>query len=248
MSRILIVDDDPQLLDMVELVLSREGYQVQRAFNAFQALELVKRETPDLVLVDVMLPDLDGFTLCKTLRNTEQTATLPILVLTAAQTPSGVVDALTNGADDFIRKPFHPRELSARVRAHLRRANKGIDPTQPVIRILPSQYRVFVGDREVALTRVEFDLLRYLCQRPHELHSTEELLLNVWQYPDGVGDSALVRNHVHNLRHKIEADPERPAILQSRHGRGYVIKAQALVEGESLTATTRRATVDSFRQ
>ncbi|MFN8377358.1 MAG: response regulator transcription factor [Anaerolineae bacterium] len=248
MPQILIVDDDPQLLDMVELVLSREGYHVQRAFNAYQAMELVRRDPPDLVIVDVMLPDMDGFTLCKTLRNTDETATLPLLVLTAAQTSSSVVDALTNGADDFIRKPFQPRELIARVRAHLRRANKGIDPAQPVIRILPSQFRVFVGDREVTLTRVEFDLLRYLCQRPHELHSTEELLSNVWQYPDGVGDSALVRNHIHNLRHKIEVDPERPTILQSRHGRGYVIKAQTLVEGESLTAYARRATMDSFRQ
>lgn len=248
MPQILIVDDDPQVLDMVELILSREGYQVRRAFNAFQAMELVRRDPPDLVIVDVMLPDMDGFTLCRTLRNTEHTATLPILVLTAVQTSNTAVDALTNGADDFIRKPFQPRELIARVRAHLRRANKGIDPAQPVIRILPHQFRVFVGDREVALTRVEFDLLRYLCQRTHELHSTEELLANVWQYPDGVGDSALVRNHIHNLRQKLEADPERPAILQSRHGRGYVIKAQALVEGEPLTAYTRRATVDSFQQ
>ncbi len=248
MPRILIVDDDAQLLDMVELVLSREGYQVQRAFNARQALEAMRRDPADLVIVDVVLPDMDGFTLCKALRQADETAILPILVLTAHQTQNSLVDALTSGADDFIRKPFQPRELVARVRAHLRRANKGLDPAQPVIRIMPSQFRVFIGDKEVALTRVEFDLLRYLCIRPHELHSTEELLTNVWQYPDGVGDSALVRNHIHNLRQKIEADPERPVILQSRHGRGYVIKAQALVEGEPLTAYTRRATVDQFQQ
>lgn len=248
MPKILIVDDDAQVLDMVELVLNREGYAVQRAFNARQALEYVQQSPPDLVIVDVMLPDMDGYTLCRALRESEETALMPLIVLTAHQTPNSLVDALTSGADDFVRKPFQPRELVARVRAHLRRANKGLDPALPVIRILPSQFRVFIGDKEVVLTRVEFDLLRYLCQRPHELHSTEELLANVWQYPDGVGDSALVRNHVHNLRHKIEADPERPVILQSRHGRGYVIKAQALVEGEPLTAYSRRATVENFHQ
>lgn len=247
MTKILIVDDDAQMLDMVELVLSREGHQVRRAFTALQALETVKNETTDLVIVDVMLPDLDGFTLCKALRSTPETAELPILFLTAQQAPGSLVEALTSGADDFIRKPFQPRELAARVRAHLRRANKGIDPDQAVIRILPGQFRVYVGDREVNLTRVEFDLLRYLCRRPHELHSTEELLANVWQYPDGVGDSALVRNHIHNLRHKIEVDPERPMILQSRHGRGYMVKAQALVEGESLSAFSRRYTAESIQ-
>lgn len=247
MPKILIVDDDAQVLDLVELILSREGHLVRRAFTAAQALEVVKREPSDLVIVDVMLPDMDGFALCKALRSTPETALLPILFLTAQQTPGSLVEALTSGADDFIRKPFQPRELAARVRAHLRRSNKGVDPDQPVIRILSSQFRVFVGDREVSLTRVEFDLLRYLCQRPHELHSTEELLSNVWQYPDGVGDSALVRNHIHNLRQKIEIDPERPMILQSRHGRGYVVKAHALLEGESHAGYARRIAADSYR-
>lgn len=247
MPKILIVDDDAQLLDLVELILSREGHQVRRAFTAMQALEMVKHEQYDLVIVDVMLPDMDGFALCKALRGTQETAQLPILFLTAQQAPGSLVEALTSGADDFIRKPFQPRELAARVRAHLRRSNKGIDPDQPVIRILPGQFRVFVGEREVSLTRVEFDLLRYLCQRPHELHSTEELLSGVWQYPSGVGDSALVRNHIHNLRAKIEVDPEKPMILQSRHGRGYVIKAQALVEGEALTVVPRRISADFYR-
>lgn len=247
MTKILIVDDDVQMLDMVELVLSREGHYVRRAFTALQALEAVKKEATDLVIIDVTLPDLDGFTLCKALRNTPETAELPILFLTAQQASGSLVEALSSGADDFIRKPFQPRELAARVRAHLRRANKGIDPDQAVIRILPGQFRVYVGDREISLTRVEFDLLRYLCKRPHELHSTEELLANVWQYPNGVGDSALVRNHIHNLRAKIEIDPERPAILQSRHGRGYMVKAQALVEGESLSAFPKRFTAESVQ-
>jgi DNA-binding response OmpR family regulator len=247
MTKILIVDDDAQTLDMVELVLSREGYQVRRAFTARQALDAVKKEPADLIIVDAALPDLDGFTLCKALRTTPETAELPIIFLTAQQASGSLVEALTSGADDFIRKPFQPRELTARVRAHLRRANKGIDPDQAVIRILPGQFRVYVGDREIALTRVEFDLLRYLCLRPHELHSTEELLANVWQYPNGVGDSALVRNHIHNLRHKIEADPERPMILQSRHGRGYMVKAQALIEGDSLAPFPRRYKAESVQ-
>lgn len=230
MYEIMIVDDDAQVLDMVELVLKREGYQVQRAYSAQDALDMVEEEAPDMFVIDAMMPDMDGLTLCRTLRSKPHTSKTPILFLTGSNSPHTVVDALNAGGDDFIRKPFVPRELAARVRAHIRRSIFYIESRVPAIRILPRQYRVFANDREVMLTRVEFDLLKYLCQSPYKLHSTEELLANVWLYPDGVGDAALVRNHVHNLRRKIEQDPDRPMIIQSRHGRGYVIKARVQVE------------------
>ncbi len=230
MHDILIVDDDAQMLDMVELVLRREGFNVNRAFSAQDAMSLLEHETPDLLLIDSLLPDIDGIALCRKLRAQTATANTPIIFLTGFDAPFSVVDALGAGGDDFIRKPFVPRELAARVRAHIRRAAFYIDAQMPVIRILPDSYQLFINDREVTLTRVEFDLLLYLCRQPHKLHSTEDLLVNVWHYPNGVGDAALVRNHVHNLRQKLELDPDRPTIIQSRHGRGYVVKAHIQLE------------------
>ncbi|MCL4250462.1 MAG: response regulator transcription factor [Anaerolineae bacterium] len=235
MHNILIVDDDAQMLDMVELVLKREGFAVARAFSAQDALDLVEDVTPDLMLIDAMLPDLDGLALCRKLRTLSQTSNIPIIFLTGYDAPFSVVDALGAGGDDFIRKPFVPRELAARVRAHIRRAAYYVDAQVPVVRVLPDSYQVYVNDREISLTRVEFDLLVYLCRSPHKLHSTEDLLSNVWNYPQGVGDAALVRNHIHNLRQKLEQDPDRPAIIQSRHGRGYVIKAHIQLEQRTLS-------------
>ncbi|MDX2140109.1 MAG: response regulator transcription factor [Chloroflexota bacterium] len=230
MHEILVVDDDAQMLDMVELVLRREGFNVHRAFSAQDALAQIDRETPDLLLIDAILPDVDGIQLCRKLRAQSETANTPIIFLTGYDAPFNVVDALGAGGDDFIRKPFVPRELAARVRAHIRRSAYYSDVQMPVVRVLPDSYQVFVNDREVTLTRVEFDLLTYLCRAPHKLHATEDLLMHVWKYPNGVGDAALVRNHVHNLRQKLEVDPDRPSIIQSRHGRGYVIKAHIQLE------------------
>ncbi len=236
MYEIMIVDDDAQVLDMVELVLKREGYHVLRAFSAQSALETIENETPDLFVIDAMMPEMDGLTLCRRLRAMPRTTNTPIIFLTGNNSPHTVVDALNSGGDDFIRKPFVPRELAARVRAHIRRSVFYSDGDVAAIRIQSNRYRVYVNDTEVLLTRVEFDLLKYLCGSPYRLHSTEELLANVWQYPDGVGDAALVRNHVHNLRRKIEIDPERPLIIQSRHGRGYVVKARIQFEDETINS------------
>lgn len=234
MYEILVVDDDAQTLDMVELVLKREGYTVIRAFSAQEALNTIEETTPDLFIIDAVLPEMDGLTLCRKLRSLPQTSGIPIIFVTGNESPYSVAEALNAGGDDYVRKPFIPRELTARIRAHIRRSFF-LDGEVPNIRIIPSTYRVYVNDREVNLTRVEFDLLRHLCVAPFRLHSTDDLLAHVWQYPDGVGDAALVRNHIHNLRRKLEDDPERPEIIQSRHGRGYVVKAHIQIEEEIAT-------------
>lgn len=234
MYEILVVDDDAQTLDMVELVLKREGYTVIRAFSATEALQTIEKTVPDLFVIDAVLPEMDGLSLCRTLRSHAQTANIPIIFVTGRDSPYSVAEALNAGGDDYIRKPFAPRELTARIRAHIRRSYY-LDGDVPSIRIYPSTYRVFVNDQEAHLTRVEFDLLKFLCSSPYRLHSTDDLLSNVWQYPNGVGDAALVRNHVHNLRRKLEQDPERPEIIQSRHGRGYVVKAHIQIEEETPT-------------
>lgn len=233
MYEIMIVDDDIQMLDMVELVLRREGFTVKRASSGFDALEQTSDQTPDLFVIDAMMPEMDGITLCRKLRAHPQTSNTPIIFLTGNTSSNNVVDALNSGGDDFIRKPFVPRELIARVRAHIRRSALYGEENVPILRIVPTQFRAFMESRELTLTRVEFDLLKYMCSAPHKLHSTEDLLAGVWQYPKGVGDAALVRNHIHNLRRKIEDDPERPAVIQSRHGRGYVVKARVLVDDEA---------------
>jgi two-component system, OmpR family, alkaline phosphatase synthesis response regulator PhoP len=176
---------------------------------------------------------MDGIALCRKLRGQPHTANTPIIFLTGNTSSNNVVDALNSGGDDFIRKPFVPRELIARVRAHIRRSALYGEDNIPIVRIIPTQYRIFIEDREVGLTRVEFDLLKYMCSAPHKLHSTEDLLAGVWQYPKGVGDAALVRNHIHNLRRKLEDDPERPMVIQSRHGRGYVVKARVLIDDDA---------------
>jgi DNA-binding response OmpR family regulator len=234
MYDILIVDDDTPMLDMLEFVLKREGYQVQRASSAHRVLELIADQAPDLFVIDIMMPEVDGMSLCRTLRRTSNTARTPIIVLTGAPGQYGVVDVLAAGADDYVRKPFAPRELAARIRALIRRTAQLAEVDAPQLRLVPSSCRVYIGEREVTLTRVEFDLLRFLARAPFQAFSAEDLLMRVWRYPQGVGDSALVRNHVRNVRRKIEADPERPLILQSRHGRGYMVKARVQIEDERI--------------
>ncbi len=230
MYDIMIVDDDAQLLDMVELILRREGYNVLRAFSGQDALATIAESIPDLFVIDAMMPEMDGLTLCRKLRANPQTAATPIIFLTGSSSGTSVVDALNSGGDDFIRKPFVPRELAARIRAHMRRAARQTDANLPVIRLQPHNYVALVDEREVVLTRVEFDLLRTMCDHPGQLFSTDDLLTTVWRYPSGVGDSALVRNHIHNLRRKVELDPERPQIIQARHGRGYMVKGWVQIE------------------
>ncbi len=227
MPQILVVDDDIEILTMIELLFKQEGYATLKARSAAEALKLIETHTPDLLLIDVVLPETDGITLCRKLRRHAELENIPIIFLTGEDSPYGVVEALNAGGDDYIRKPFAVRELAARVRAQLRRS--AFNESIPTIRLLPLTHQVFVNEREVELTRVEFDLLQHLCNYPDLWHTTRELLGGVWQYPQGVGDAALVRNHIRNLRRKLEDDPERPEIVQSRHRRGYIIRAHVQI-------------------
>jgi DNA-binding response OmpR family regulator len=229
MYQILIVDDDVQMLDMVELVLRREGYDVLRANSGQHALEMLRTTSPDLFVIDMMMPGIDGLSLVRRLRENPDTATSPIIFLTGAPAHLGVVDALDSGADDYLRKPFVARELSARVRSLIRRTTHYVEAEAPEIRLYQALYQVGIGVRLVTLTPVEFELLKFLCKTPFEMHTAEDMLMKVWHYPHGVGDAALVRNHVRNIRRKIELDPDHPTLLQSRHGRGYVVKARATI-------------------
>lgn len=244
MYKIMIIDDDNEMLDMIEQLLTSEGHKALRATSAYDALKMVETNAPDLVIVDVNLPGMDGISLCRKLRSYTDMAETPIIFITGEDSSYSVVEALGAGGDDYIRKPFALRELAARVRAHLRRVTVRFNEELPMIRVYPDTYRVFVNDREVDLTRMEFDLLMYLCGSAEEWHSTRDLLSNVWNYPQGVGDAALVRNHIRNLRRKLEDTPERPAIIQSRHGRGYIIKANINIQQGALRSAALRPAVN----
>jgi len=225
MYTILVADDDQAMLQMVEQVLLHDGYSVIAVSSVKEVFSFIDDETPDLFLVDVALPGMDGLELCRRLRGNPATSSIPIIFLTGHSSTYSVTEALEAGGDDYIRKPFAVRELSARIRAHLRRSNNMAPDNAPKLRINPETYQAFVDDREVSLTRIEFDLLHYMAKELDSWHATQDLLANVWNYPEGVGDTALVRNHIRNLRRKLEINPDYPSIIQSRHGRGYSIRA-----------------------
>ncbi len=224
MYKILLVDDDPNMLDMVEQLMEHEGHAALKARSGLEALRIAQFEKPDLCIIDVGMPHMDGVMLCKTIRTIPSLDEIPIIFLTAHNTNYSVADALEAGGDDYVKKPFAMRELAARVRAHLRRAKQA--DNIPVLQIMRRTYQVYLNQREIPLTRIEFDLLNYMCQEPGRWYSTQDLLSGVWDYPEDVGDAALVRNHIRNVRRKLEENPDKPSIVQSRHGRGYAVRAQ----------------------
>jgi two-component system alkaline phosphatase synthesis response regulator PhoP len=229
MYKIFVVDDDEQMLDLIEQILAQQGYEVATFSRPKALLSALNRgDVPHLFILDASLPEMDGIDLCRQLRLNPKTVNLPIVFITGNDSGYSAAETLSAGADDFIMKPFALRELVARLRAHLRRVELP-DSDLPVVRIYPDMRMVSVDEREIELTQVEFELLRYMCRVPFKLHSIQDLLSNVWNYPSDAGDAALVRNHIRNLRRKLETTPERPSIIQSRHGRGYTVKARVEV-------------------
>ncbi len=224
MHKILVIDDNAAILQLLEQFLHQEGYAVLTASCASDALIIIEKTIPDLIVIDVGLPGMDGVELCRQMRAKPKLKNVPILFLTAQDTAASVVKALDAGGDDYMSKPFAVRELSARIRAHLRRSSGTGE--LPTLRVVFSSRQVFLNGLEVTLTPVEFDLLHYLCNAPDKWHTAQVLLASVWQYPEKIGDEALVRNHIRNLRRKLEDNPNRPTIILSRHGRGYSLRAR----------------------
>lgn len=223
-AHILIVEDDERIRLSLQLVLEDEGNVVDLAESAEQGLDALARRPPDVVLVDLMLPGMDGFELCRRLRASSD---VPILILTARSDSHDVVAGLEAGADDYVVKPAVPKELSARVRALLRRATRpGPGPTGPVfgdIEVLPDAGTVKVGGRDVALTKTEFKLLCELAQHPGRLLTREALLDRVWGY-GYFGDGRLVDVHIRRLRTKVERDPTHPRHIVTVRGLGYKLE------------------------
>jgi DNA-binding response OmpR family regulator len=226
MTYILAVDDDPEVLDTLGRVLARESFDVGLAKSAAEALEMLDLRHPDAMILDIIMPGVDGITLCRNLRQDSRFAALPILFLTAKGSTDDVVDGLDAGADDYVVKPFELAELRARIYALLRRSNRET-PSGSVLelddlRLDSDTYQVWIQGRQIQLTSTEHRLLRYLMENPNRALSPAHLLQAVWDYPPDTGDPDLVRAHVRNLRAKLEKDTDR-RYIRTIHGVGYMI-------------------------
>lgn len=215
----LVVDDDLALAEMLGIVLRNEGLDVAHVADGTSALSAFREHRPDLILLDVMLPGMDGIAVCKRIR---AESGVPIVMLTARTDTVDVVHGLESGADDYILKPFKPVELIARVRARLRRTDEA-EPERLEIGDLAidvAGHSVTRDGRPIALTPLEFDLLVALARKPWQVYTREVLLEQVWGYRHA-GDTRLVNVHVQRLRSKIEHDPEDPKIVVTVRGVGY---------------------------
>jgi len=226
---ILVVDDDPTIRDVLERYLRREGFTVLTAADGQTALQKAGGEKPDLVVLDLMLPHVDGWEICRQLR---AESTVPILMLTARGEEYERILGLGLGADDYVTKPFSPGEVVARIQAIFRRIEMARSPA-PLsaetihigeIVIDPSVRQVTVKGQPVTLTAKEFDLLHYLASHPHQVFSREQLLDQVWGYTYA-GETSTVTVHVRHLREKIEADPANPRLIETVWGVGYRFNA-----------------------
>ena len=220
-TRILTVEDDERIRTAVKLALEDEGWNVDEADTGEDALERFGRQPSDVVLIDIMLPDIDGFEVCRAIRRASD---VPIIMVTARDDTHDVVAGLEAGADDYLTKPFAPKELSARIRAMLRRV-RAMDPAAAHLvfgdlEIVPEEGVVRRGGREVHLTKTEFRLLVELASSPGRVLSREVLLERVWGY-GYFGDGRLVDVHVRRLRTKVEADPANPHHVVTVRGLGY---------------------------
>ncbi|WP_087116069.1 MtrAB system response regulator MtrA [Corynebacterium urinipleomorphum] len=217
--KILVVDDDPAISEMLTIVLEAEGFEAKPVTDGLEAIPAFHSYQPDLILLDLMLPGMSGVDICKEIR---KESAVPIVMLTAKTDTVDVVLGLESGADDYITKPFKPRELVARIRARLRQNTE--EPSEVLeigdLTIDVPQHIVTRGDTEINLTPLEFDLLVELARKPHQVHSREELLESVWGYRNA-SDTRLVNVHVQRLRAKIEHDPENPEIVLTVRGVGY---------------------------
>jgi DNA-binding response OmpR family regulator len=221
MTTVLVVDDEPIVREVVVRYLEREGYSTLEADHGDRARDLIERTSPDLVVLDVMLPGTDGLELCRWIRSRSD---LPVIMLTARGEEADRIVGLELGADDYVTKPFSPRELAARVRSVLRRASTNGRSGERLsfgdVELDADTREVRKAGEELRLTAKEFDLLWFLAAHPRRVFSRDQLMIRVWGYEAAL-DTGTVTVHVRRLREKIEADPSRPRHLQTVWGVGY---------------------------
>lgn len=226
MPRILVVDDEEPIVELIRFNLEREGFEVIATGDGDAALKKVSSEQPDLIILDLMLPGQDGLSVCRILRNDPNTRGIPVIILSARSEEIDRVLGLEMGADDYVTKPFSPRELVARVKARLRREAKtpaGSLSRQfsrgPII-IDPERFSVTVKGVKYDLTPKEFELLCILAREPGRVFTREYLLERIWGY-DYMGDSRTVDVHIRHIRQKLEQAPELPQLVETVRGVGY---------------------------
>jgi DNA-binding response OmpR family regulator len=225
MARILAIDDEEDVREIIRRGLV--GHEVTTALDGPTGLEEARRSPPDLILLDVTMPKMSGFEVCRRLRSMPELMTTPVVFLTARGTLSDKLEGFDAGADDYIPKPFDMRELEMRVQAVLRRARPYPDTEVLQVGGLSLNTRTREASSAAGaciLTPTEFSLLEYMLRRPDEILPTHRLLEEVWEYPPGVGDPALVRMHIRNLREKLEHDPSDPNLIMTVGRQGYVIR------------------------
>lgn len=219
-KKVLVVDDDVKTVELVKLYLERDGYQVLTAYNGVEALGLAREGYPNLIVLDLMLPDIDGLEICRTLRRESD---VPIIMLTARTTDRDKLTGLDLGADDYVTKPFSPKELAARVRAVLRRLPGERGPeeikTGKLVMNLAT-HETWFGGKPLNLTSVEFKLLGILAKEPGRVHSRTSLIEEALGY-DFEGFDRTIDVHILNLRRKVEPDPSHPRYIKTVYGIGY---------------------------
>lgn len=229
MTSILIADDDKEIVDLVKLYLQNEGYQIYQAYNGREAWEIVQDKMPSLVILDVMMPEMDGLEVCKKMRN--ENILTPILMLSAKAEDNDKIMGLLTGADDYMVKPFNPLELSVRVKVILRRiqniqANSSVDTAKTIIGpivIDKDQHIVTVNEKELHLTTSEFDILYLLASEPGRVFSSEYIFEKIWQ-EKALGASKTVMVHISNLRDKLRVAMAGENVIKTIWGVGYKIE------------------------
>jgi len=223
--KILVVDDETPIVELIKFNLEREGYKVLEAYDGIRALEIIKKELPDLIILDIMLPGMSGLEVCKHLRNNEKTAEIPIIMLSARGEEVDKILGLELGADDYMVKPFSPRELVARVKARLRRLEGRDGKKEDVIKIKDividqERFAVYVKGQKMDFTPKEFELLKLLASNPGKVFTREYLLEKIWGY-EFLGDTRTVDVHIRHIRQKIEDNPAEPMYIETVRGVGY---------------------------
>ena len=226
---VLIIEDEQNIVDILSFNLGREGYDTLEALDGPTGLQLALEQNPDLILLDLMLPGMDGFEVCRRIR--EAGSSVPIVMLTAREEEDDKVRGLELGADDYITKPFKNRELIARVKANIRRVDMTPAPAAPAASAAPAgagrvtvdeeRATIYKDGRPMDLTQREYDLIRFLASQPGKVFSREALMEHVWNYEGYVGDVRAVDVAVRRLREKIEDDPANPQFIKTKRGMGY---------------------------
>ncbi|NEP00133.1 MAG: response regulator transcription factor [Symploca sp. SIO2E9] len=246
MTRILVIDDDPAISELVSINLEMAGYDVSQAPDGVKGQALALQLQPDLIMLDLMLPKVDGFTVCQRLRRDDRTSDIPVLMLTALGQTKDKVEGFNSGADDYLTKPFELEEMLARVRALLRRTDRVPQAAKHSeilnygpLTLVPERFEGIWFDKTVKLTHLEFELLHCLLQRHGQTVSPSEILKEVWGY-DPDDDIETIRVHIRHLRTKLEPDPRHPKYIKTVYGAGYCLElpstGKAALDATSVSA------------